>query len=223
MERTLDELTGSLTQDRVVVKRTDSLTTDRGSSRLGASLDLDDETQQSDTPTQRMFSWARNSAIYRLERRMHTEKQLFDAIARKARQKFDPISQAQVTALADFAVQFAYEIKALDDNSYAEMSTRSGMRGGKSKRAIAQKLSQKGIARTTIAAAVSEADDFYAAVVLARKRALGPFRKNDLDEKRKAKELSAFARAGFAFEIGRKVFEMSIEDAEEALAAVRSV
>ncbi|KKX27064.1 recombination regulator RecX [Rhizobium sp. LC145] len=184
---------------------------------------MDEETQQSDVPTARMFTWARNSAIYRLERRMHTEKQLFDGVARKAREKFDPISEAQVKALADFAVQFAYDNRALDDNAYAEISTRSGMRGGKSKRAIAQKLSQKGVARTTIAAAVADADDLYAAVVLARKRALGPFRKADLDEKRKAKELSAFARAGFGFEIGRKVFEMSLEDAEEALAAVRSV
>jgi regulatory protein len=168
-----------------------------------------------------MFSWARNSAIYRLERRMHTEKQLFDAISRKARQKFDDISEAQVKALADSAVKFAHDNRALDDTAYAEISTRSGMRGGKSKRQIAQRLSQKGVANDTVAAAIAEADDLYAALVLARKRAFGPFRKCELDEKRKAKELSAFARAGFGFDIGRTVFEMSAHDAEEALAAGR--
>ncbi|MGO4351635.1 recombination regulator RecX [Rhizobium sp. RAF36] len=178
---------------------------------------MEEETPPSDVPTPRMFSWARNSAIYRLERRMHTEKQLFDAIARKARQKFEDISEAQVKALADSAVKFAYDNKALDDTAYAEIGTRSGMRNGKSKRAIAQKLSQKGVAKSTVAAAVAEADDLYAAVVLARKRAFGPFRKSELDEKRKAKELSAFARAGFSFDIGKKVFEMSLDDAEEAL------
>ena len=168
-----------------------------------------------------MFSWARNSAIYRLERRMHTEKQLHDAIARKARQKFEDISETWVKALADFAVKFAYDNKVLDDVAYAEISTRSGMRGGRSRRMIAQKLSQKGVAGATVAEAVAEADDFYAAVVLARKRAFGPFRKGELDEKRKAKELSAFARAGFSFEIGKRVFELSLEDAEEVLDARR--
>lgn len=182
---------------------------------------MDEETPQSDAPTPRMLSWARNSTMYRIERRMHTEKQLFDAIARKARQKFEDIGEVQIRALAEFAVKFAYDNKALDDTAFAEMSTRSGMRGGKSRRAIAQKLSRKGVASGTVAAAVAEADDFHAALVLARKRAFGPFRKGELDEKRKAKEFSAFARAGFSFDIGRRIFEMSLEEAEDALDAVR--
>ncbi|MEN3149049.1 recombination regulator RecX [Neorhizobium sp. IRAMC:178] len=182
---------------------------------------MDEETPQSDAPTPRMLSWARNSTIYRIERRMHTEKQLFDAIARKARQKFEDIGEVQVRALAEFAVKFAYDNKALDDEAFAAISTRSGMRGGRSRRAIAQKLSQKGIASVTVAAAIAEADDLHAALILARKRAFGPFRKSELDEKRKAKELSAFARAGFSFDIGKKIFEMSLDEAEEALDAGR--
>lgn len=182
---------------------------------------MDEETPQSDAPTPRMLSWARNSTIYRIERRMHTEKQLFDAIARKARQKFEDIGEIQVRALAEFAVKFAYDNKALDDEAFAAISTRSGMRGGRSRRAIAQKLSQKGVASVTVAAAIAEADDFHAALILARKRAFGPFRKSELDEKRKAKELSAFARAGFSFDIGKKIFEMSLDEAEEALDAGR--
>lgn len=184
---------------------------------------MDDETQQSDAPTPRMLSWARNSTIYRINRRMHTEKQLFDAIARKARQKFEDIGEVQVRALAEFAVKFAYDNKALDDAAFAEMSTRSGMRGGRSRRAIAQKLSQKGVASSTVAAAIAEADDFRAALILARKRAFGPFRRGELDEKRKAKEFSAFARAGFSFDIGKKIFEMSLDEAEEALDAGRDL
>ena len=58
---------------------------------------------------------------------MHTEKQLYDAIARKAREKFEDISEAQVKALADSAVKFAYDNKAIDDTAYAEIGTRSGM------------------------------------------------------------------------------------------------
>ncbi len=184
-------------------------------------IDLSDDTPSSVPPTPRMFSWARNSAIYRLERRMHTEKQLYDAIARKARQKFSGIGDVEVKALAEFAVKFAYDNGALDDPSFAAISTRTGMRNGKSRRMIAQKLSQKGVASETVAAAVAHADDLYAALVMARKRAFGPFRKGELDEKRKVKELTAFARAGFGFELGKRVFHMSREDAEEALDARR--
>lgn len=176
---------------------------------------------RADVPTPRMFSWARNSTIYRIERRMHTEKQLFDAVARKAREKFEDISDAQVKALADAAVKFAYDNKALDDTAFAEMSSRSGMRSGRSKRAVVQRLSQKGIDRETAAAAVAEMDELYAAVVLARKRAFGPFRKVKLDDRRKAKELSAFTRGGFSFETGKRVLAMTLEDAEAALDAGR--
>lgn len=184
---------------------------------------MTDETVPSDIPTSRMLSWARNSAIYRLERRMMTEKQLFDAITRKAKEKFEGISPAQLKAVADFAVKFAYDNKVLDDSAYAEISTRSAVRGGKSKRAIAQKLAAKGVSSDRVEAALEEADDLHAAAIFARKRAFGPFRRVELDEKRKAKELSAFARNGFSFDIGRKVFDMSFEDAEEIILAGRSL
>ncbi|MBY3046357.1 recombination regulator RecX [Rhizobium leguminosarum] len=184
---------------------------------------MTDETVPSDIPTSRMLSWARNSAIYRLERRMMTEKQLFDAISRKAKEKFEDISAAQLKAIADFAIKFAYDNKVLDDSAYAEISTRSAVRGGKSKRAIAQKLAAKGVSSDKVGAALEEADDLYAAAIFARKRAFGPFRRVELDEKRKAKELSAFARNGFSFDIGRKIFDMSFEDAEEVILAGRSL
>ncbi len=173
--------------------------------------------------TSRMLSWARNSTIYRLERRMMTEKQLFDAIAKKARQKFEDINDTQVRALADFAVKFAYELKVLDDVAYAEISTRSAVRSGKSRKAIAFKLASKGIAGETVVAAVEEVDDLHSAVIFARKRGFGPFRRGDLDEKRKAKELSAFARNGFSFAIGKQVFDMEREDAEDLLQSTSAV
>lgn len=172
-----------------------------------------------EVPSARMFSWARNSASYRLAKQMLTEKQLRDAITRKAREKFEEISDRQVKALADFAVSFGYDVGALNDTTYAEVATRQGERSGRSKRAIAQKLSMKGVAAETAKVAVAEVDDLKAAVILARKRAFGPFRRVELDEKRRGKELSAFARGGFGFEIGRRVCEMSADEADEILSA----
>ncbi|MDO9418091.1 recombination regulator RecX [Pararhizobium sp.] len=179
---------------------------------------FDDETQ-SDIPTARMLAWAKNSAIWRLARKMMSERELSDAISRKARAKFPDIGAAQLKAVAAFAVEFAHSQNALNDVAYAEVSARSGVRSGKSKKMIAQKLSAKGIGSDAAVAALEETDDLHAALVFARKRGFGPFRRGALDDRRKAKELSAFARNGFAFEIGKRVFEMTAEDAEELLAA----
>ncbi|WHA42821.1 recombination regulator RecX [Agrobacterium larrymoorei] len=178
---------------------------------------MEDETVET-APTSRMLTWARNSTIYRLERRMMTERQLFDAISRKAKEKFEDISPEQIRALAESAVKFAYEIKALDDTAFAEITTRSAIRSGKSKRAIAQKLNQKGVSKDIAEHALQESDDLYAAVVLARKRRFGPFRRDEaMDEKRSNKEISAFARGGYSFDIAAKVYAMSLEDAEDIL------
>jgi regulatory protein len=188
-----------------------------------------DEEVVSVVPTARMLAWARNSAAYRLGKRMHTEKQLSDAIRRKAREKFEGISEEQVAALVGVAVTFGYDNRALDDQAYAEIATRSGEASGRSKRAIAQRLVVKGIDRETASAVVADVNDLRAAVVLARKRGFGPFRKGEPsgmsenggggpDEKRKLKELSAFARAGFSFEIGRMVHDMQRDEADDILA-----
>jgi regulatory protein len=170
-------------------------------------------------PTARMLSWARNSAAYRLSKAMMSEKQLRDAIRRKALQKFEDITGTQVDALADAAARFGYEQKALDDHAFAEASVRSGSRGGKSRRAIALKLSSKGIDAELAHEAIAAADDFHAALVYARRRGLGPFRRRDKDGNIFAKEIASLARNGFGYDIGRRVLSLSREEAEDLLLA----
>jgi regulatory protein len=166
-------------------------------------------------PTTRMLAWARNSAAYRLSKRMMTERQLADAIARKARQKFEGISDLQVKALSEAAIAFGKTMLALDDTAYAEFRARSSARSGKSKKAIAQSLVQKGVDKTIVQEAIAETDDLAAAIIFARKRRFGPFRREALDERQKAKELSAFARQGFSYEIGNRVLGMTEQEVYE--------
>jgi regulatory protein len=168
-------------------------------------------------PTARMFAWARNSAAYRLTKSMLTEKQLRDAILRKARQKFEALEEEHLQALAAEAVRFGYQNKALDDRAFADVSARSGARSGKSRRAIAQKLAMKGVDRDLAREALADSDDFFAAVVHARKRRLGPFRRPDRTGEGDDKEMASFGRAGFSFEIGRRVLSLTREDAEDIL------
>jgi regulatory protein len=171
-----------------------------------------------DKPTARMLSWSKNSAAYRLARRMMSERELADAIKRKAKSKFEGISEAQVLALAAFAVTFGRQMMALDDENYAQVRAASGGRSGKSTRAVARKLAEKGIDRDIIEAAVEEIDDLRSAVIYARKKAFGPFRRKPGDEQQERRELASFGRQGFSFDVGRRVTRMTLAEAEEILA-----
>lgn len=178
----------------------------------------DDESGTS-VPTARMLAWARNSTLYRLSRRMMTQRELTDAVRRKAKQKFEDISEVQLEAVAAAAIEFGRQIGALDDRAYAQTKVRSSVRGGRSKRMIGRKLQEKGVQQEIVVEALEGADDFRAAVAYARKRGFGPFRRAPMDEKRLVRELSSFARNGFSLELGRRILDMELTEAEDALAA----
>lgn len=170
-------------------------------------------------PTPRMLSWAKNSAAYRLAKRMMTERELSDAIKRKARSKFEDISEAQVNALAEAALAFGRSMKALDDQNYAEIRANSAARSGRSKRAIARKLAEKGVDRAIVETVLQDADDLRSAVVYARKKAFGPFRRPgvDADDDRWTKEIASFARQGFGFDLAKRVLALEPDEAEDIL------
>nr|WP_245223953.1 regulatory protein RecX [Rhizobium halophytocola] len=164
-----------------------------------------------------MLAWARNSAAWRISRKMMTERELSDAVSRKARQKFEDIPEEHVALLACAAVDFGRMAGAIDDANYAEVKTRSLTGSGRSRRMIARKLAEKGVGQELIAETLVDADDTDAAIIFARKRAFGPFRKVEPDQKRMTKELSAFARNGFSLALARHVLEMDRDEAEEQL------
>lgn len=187
----------------------------------GFDIDNQETGGEATEPTPRMLSWAKNSALYRLSRKMMTEQELSRAIARKARQKFEDITEAQVAALSAHSVEFGRNMLALDDTAYAEIRTRSSVASGRSKRIIAQKLAEKGVAKDIITETLAETDDLRAAIIFARKRAAGPFRRNPdapRDDAAASKALAAFARQGFGFDLARRVLAMERDEAEQLLA-----
>jgi regulatory protein len=117
----------------------------------------------------------------------------------------------------------------IDDRAYAAARATTLHRRGASARAIGMKLREKGVEAAIIAGAVAtlapEGGDaeLKAAVNLARRRRLGPFRAPDrksgnrkVQAKEKAKErekqMAALARAGFSFDIARKVIDAESAD-----------
>ncbi len=127
----------------------------------------------------------------------------------------DPATGA---ALVDALVARYADAGLLDDRRYAEAQARALFGRGLAVRAIGARLRAKGVAADDIEAALGtlgqeervatrDALDLKAACVFARKRRLGPYRKKADGREQRNKELAAMGRAGFGYEISRKVVE----------------
>ncbi len=113
----------------------------------------------------------------------------------------------------------------LNDRAYAENRARSMLARGLSLRAVAIKLREKGVAANDIEIALKMAKegapnpDLKAAAALARRRHLGPFRRDEVREERRDHDLAALARAGFCYDIARRIIEAETVDVLEEMVA----
>jgi regulatory protein len=115
---------------------------------------------------------------------------------------------------------------AVSDAAFAESRTRSLMRAGRSKRAIEARLLAKGVTPGLAREAVGDdpAAELAAALVLARRRRLGPFLTSQPDDPPAAyiKAMGAFARAGFSRDTAERALAMDTTEAERRIHALRA-
>ncbi len=112
----------------------------------------------------------------------------------------------------------------LNDKAFTEAKVNSLRREGRSYRMILQKLGAKGIPSATVHEAIdrhaegksSEDAELAAALTLAKRRKLGPFRKAPADAERKRKDLAILARAGYSLAIACKALSTSYENDDAA-------
>ena len=106
----------------------------------------------------------------------------------------------------------------VDDGRYAEFRAGSLARRGASLSAIRNDLRRRGVAAPLIEAALAalkreigsetnDETDRVAALALARRRHLGPFRSPAARAAHRNRDLATLGRAGFAFEIARAVID----------------
>lgn len=115
----------------------------------------------------------------------------------------------------------------LNDEVYAQGRVRALHRQGHPARAIRARLRAKGVPAELIdeaLEALSEEDsdgldpDLEAAILRARRKRLGPFRREADRADRRQRDLAALARAGFSFGVARTVIDAeSSESLEEML------
>ena len=166
-----------------------------------------------------------NIALHYLERFASSAENLRRVLLRRVRRAAahhgsDP---GEGAALVEALIVRFQRSGLLDDPRYAAAKAASLLRRGLSRRAIAGKLAQHGIAAELIAetlrelAAASGGSELAAACVFIRRRRLGPYRSSTSRAGSPEKEMGALARAGFSFEIARRVLACPDSEAVEAL------
>jgi regulatory protein len=144
-----------------------------------------------------------------------------DTWARQATGR-DDVSERAAAAKASIAgiVARMVELGLLNDAAFAESRARGLALSGRSRRAITARLMAKGIDAERARSVLPEGDDaeLAAALILTRKRRIGPFRTGAEDRNR---ELGALARAGYSRDIASRALAMAVEDAEETIKRAR--
>ncbi|MFT8978692.1 regulatory protein RecX [Gluconobacter oxydans] len=126
------------------------------------------------------------------------------------------------------------DLGAVDDAGYARNRALSLTRTGRSRRAVEAHLANKGVDQDTTREALNDSlgersdssaqeAELAAALVLARKRRLGPFHRPDREEEDPLKALGVFARNGFSRDVAQSVLDMDSDEAEDRIIAFRSL
>lgn len=105
--------------------------------------------------------------------------------------------------LADFQ-RYGY----LNDRRYAEIKIKDYMSAGKSVRYIKGKMREKGIDEEILSALLEdqEYDEFEAALKLAKKKHIGPFRTDEEARfENRQKDMGMLVRAGFSYDVVQRV------------------
>jgi regulatory protein len=113
---------------------------------------------------------------------------------------------------------------AVNDTAYAENRVRNLIRSGRSRRAVAAHLAAKGVDAATAHSVLpdDEQSELGAALVLARKRRIGPFRLGQApDDAGRRRELGMLARAGFSQSVARQALAMDADQAETLVIQLR--
>jgi regulatory protein len=137
------------------------------------------------------------------------------------RSPLTPDVAQRAAALIDDLIERYRGSGLLDDAAYAVARVHTLHRRGESSTKIRARLAAKGVESSVAAEAVQAlraeaADpDLAAACAFARRRRLGPYRRSAADT---ARELGAFARAGFARRVAEQVLACPDIEAVETLA-----
>ena len=160
-----------------------------------------------------------NAAKYYLERFAASTDKLRAVLTRKVertRRRGGTVLENAAQAIEAIVGRYV-QAGLLDDRRYAEMKAQSLRRRGDSARRVRLKLKMAGIDDDGAAAALAQAADetgddskaseLRAALRLAERRRLGPYRAKAMRKDMRQRDIAAMARAGFSSDVARRVID----------------
>jgi regulatory protein len=169
--------------------------------------------------------YLQNAATFYLERYPSTAEGLRRVLNRrvaKAKMAEAPVMENVAQAIAAIVAKFV-DAGVIDDQAFAQTKARALHRRGTSTRLTRRKLNLAGVDGDTLDKAMAGLDEeldtnpakreWQAAVTLARRRRLGPFRPAKDRKDRRLRDLAAMARSGFAYDVAKKVIDAASPDA----------
>ena len=127
-------------------------------------------------------------------------------------------SKKEIFNLIDTVISSLEEQKFLSDKHYSDAKSKAFLRRGYSLNKIRYNLIKKGIDEKYIKSSISkikeeESDpDFFSAIKMCKKRRIGPNREEGNRSLYYKKDISILARAGFSYELSKKVLEIPKEE-----------
>lgn len=159
--------------------------------------------------------YLQRAAMYYLERYAAPAEQLRRVLQRKiiASCRHHGQNPSDFSEMRDDVVARCVGAGLVDDARFAEARAATLRRRGQSGRAVAAKLSAKGVERALVSRVVESGDtaEIDAARIAAKRKRIGPWRHPDREFDRQ-KEMAALARAGFSMTIARAVIDADEED-----------
>jgi regulatory protein len=128
-------------------------------------------------------------------------------------------------AMVDDLITKFLSMGLLNDDAYVKGMVTSYRRRGLSGNAIKAKLGAKRLSSDVIDQALNNhtdeggGDDLEAAVLLTRRKKLGPFR-SPSKEANRDKELATLARTGFSYDTASKALSMDLDEAEDIIRSI---
>jgi regulatory protein len=164
-----------------------------------------------------------NAALHYLKRYSATVSQLKTVLMRRVDRslRFHGGERTEAIGWVTALVEKLVRNGLVNDQAYAETKAHSLRASGRSARVIAQKLKLKGVAKEVVdqkvAEASAEVSEEAAALIWARKKRLGPFRR-DLKTRpdNRQRDLAAMARAGFSFAMAKKIIDGPADESPPA-------
>ena len=159
----------------------------------------------------------KNKALNYLGKYASTEEKLRKILAKYCKRKWPEATIQDSAEHINETVKWCSKNGYVNDYDYMIMKINSGRLKGQSATLLKQKLLQAGLSKNIVFKAFAEDEnhlenEFKAALVMAKKKQIGPFSLNPTNDKsERRRQLARLARAGFNYEICKNVFDYSIE------------